>query len=121
MGGEEGRRREQTRHERKSRIHIAEPAQARQRLPETTDETTYNNTDKEEKEEDDEFEEDEEEEVEEEQREEEEEDEKEEEEKEMSGTMVIVHPSTPCPTVVRLSCPTTDYGCTVRRTQDLTL
>jgi len=29
--------------------------------------------------------------------------------------------STPCPTVVRPSCPATDYGCTVRRTQNLTL
>ena len=35
----------------KSGIHIVEPAQARQRLAEATDETTYNNTDEEEDEE----------------------------------------------------------------------
>ena len=34
---------------RRSGIHIVEPAQARQRLAEATDETTYNNTDEEEK------------------------------------------------------------------------
>ena len=33
---------------RRSGIHIVEPAQARQRLAEATDETTYNNTDEEE-------------------------------------------------------------------------
>ena len=35
----------------KSGVHIVEPAQARQRLAEATDETTYNNTDEEEDEE----------------------------------------------------------------------